>query len=65
MVTSDIPAGWKLEAVAPPYQFKLPATDKYRANYDRIFGVKDEPVAIEGVASNIDNRNVHIWTERP
>lgn len=34
---SDIPEGWKLERVDPPAQYKLPASEIYRDNYDRIF----------------------------
>lgn len=32
---------WRIEKVSPPEQHKLPATDAYRENYDRIFGKKE------------------------
>lgn len=40
---SDIPKGWTMERVPPPEQHKLPASDAYRENFDRIFGKKPEP----------------------
>lgn len=35
---SDIPPGWKLEKASPPQQHKLPASQKFRDNWERIFG---------------------------
>lgn len=37
---SDIPPGWKLERVPPPAYYKLPPTEAYRQNWERIFGPK-------------------------
>lgn len=39
---SDLPPGWKVERVSPPDQHKLPPSDKYRENWERVFGKKEE-----------------------
>lgn len=41
-MSSDIPKGWKYEIVPPPAYHKMPPSEQYRKNWERIFGAKDE-----------------------
>ncbi len=53
-MSEQLPKGWRYELVSPPAPSKLPASEAYRTNWERIFGGKKDKVESKCDESGID-----------